>query len=58
MSVPIGRGTYRGSSSGIRNINTAHFRAARPESSLGATGKQGMIKSNIFIFYLNVLKCF
>jgi len=44
VSLPIGRGTYRGSSSGIRNIDIAHFRAARPESSLGATGKQGLIK--------------
>lgn len=37
-TVPIGRGTFRGQ----RQVNIDHFRAPRPQSSLGSTGKQGL----------------
>lgn len=38
--VPLGRGNVRGQ----RQIDTIeHFRAPRPESSLGLKGKQGIL---------------
>jgi len=52
MPVPVGRGVYRGSSNSQRTIDIGHYRAERPQSSLGVTGKQGRIKSMIIFINL------
>lgn len=47
--VPIGRGSVRGQ----RLVDVTHFRAPRPESSMGASGKQG--KNPRFVIILIIL---
>lgn len=43
LPVPLGRGAIRGR----RAVDTEHFRAPRPESSLGEKGKKGILANDL-----------
>lgn len=53
IPVPIGRGSVRGQ----RSVEIVHFRAPRPQSSLGTTGKQGTAYFKLLCYLLIYYSC-